>query len=1764
MLGTLLLLSGSAAPFQGLIQPPLSAAAVSMPEIVTAAVIAEEPAPQQTTVTTSAAQTTSFTTSITTVITTTAAAKSGASETSADADGFVYSVSEDHASLHAYTGTAQVLQIPATFQNLPVTEIESRAFDSNKTLTSVTIPAGITKIGSYAFNSCSMLESVSLPDSLTTIGYYAFANTKLKTVDIPASVSEAEYAFHNCKVLESVSFARTMTEIPQRIVTHCAALSEIRLPDQLTKIGYYAFCENPALTELVLPDSLKTIGNGAFQSCTGLKSVTLPEGLETIGDHVFHSCKALESVTLPESLKSLGYYAFAASGLTAVNVPASLEKVDYSFASCKSLTSVRFADGIRAIPGRIFSNCSALESVTIPETVTEIGNHAFNSCKALKSLTVPESVKKIGDYAFQYCTALKTVQFSEGLETLGNYAFADTGITSVTVPASMKETSYPFSHCQSLTEIRFATGLTAVPTRIFANVPALKSVKIPYTVTQVGSYAFSGCSALCDLEISGSVETIGEKAFERCTALEYVTLPEGLQTLELYAFARSGLREIVIPASLKKTAYPFAECAALKQIRMPEKITEIPSRIFANCTGLTAFEVPATVKEIGDYAFSDCRALETITLPDGLQKLGFHAFANSSVHEITIPASVQSAAYPFTGSALKTVHFADSITAIPTRICAGCTALESVTMPETVTNIGAYAFNSCFSLESVTLPSHLQYLAQSCFAETGIKEITLPASLQTAVFPFEDCHNLETVHFPDGITEILPRIFAKCSGLRYIVIPDTVQTVGELAFYNCENLETVTLPEGVQTLARNAFSNTGLKSVTIPASVCTAAYAFSNCAELETVTFAEGMTNIPDRIFSDEKKLHTVQLPASVISIGSFAFYQCEALSKVLPADVTPQFRNNSFYGCKSFFDSRFTFLDREACGITGAAASGRADGVINFTVKYQLRVQPKRVKIELSLPDSLDILPDTVICSDPEAEAGSHFDSFSCKAPQGTIHFSAKFNQKADEQAVVTADVRFRYQDAEWFDTIGSTAVQPPVLTLNAPETVSGTTVKVSGFAGIKQDVGIYLNDTLVQTVTAKDHTGKYSTVLDLPEIQNGGSFTVCAKTETGKTEPVRVTYIKNACTIESVQLYYGDRRDLAKDITEVFTECKSPVLTMRPGQPFHFVIKAANSALIDKLYVTSTKNGNMKSLEAFYDEKADEWITTDGYFDAIQKSYVPGVLNISILAKQPEINMDEAANEIFEESKHLPEATAELLKESSSAEILEQTENRLAAKITVDDGNMIRFDYGYYAEHTDSVPIGGKTVTAAEIAKDPAKYGYRKSGVTYTDDAGTHTYYVRMIGADDDLAASALELLGDSISELENCLSGVSVLEIIEKQAYGEDSMNEHEFAFALTNEILSSPFGDAMELIASDYGLGMQALSIVGDSVDFAARMYRAQSEEEQLIASLIFTAQFLADIGAVDMALTAAVGTTAFGPVIVIVAGALISVSIDWFADQFDEYMLTHAVFSVGGFIRFVIDPSGTVYEAVLSNPVEGAEVTIYCLDPESGKETLWNAADYEQQNPQLTGEDGAYAWDVPEGKWKVVCKKEGFDTAESEWMDVPPIRTNVLLSIVDHSAPEIAEITAHENGILVRFSKYIDMTTANAQAIRLDGVTAYSVLPVLHAPEDAYTDTFLISGAMAAGEQKVSITEALRSYAGTAAAASEKTVTLKDAIRKKGDLNGDNKCSIADAVLMNRLLAEEKTETDAAVWSAADMDSDGIITALDLRILLRGIAVSPMD
>lgn len=154
------------------------------------------------------------------------------------------------------------------------------------------------------------------------------------------------------------------------------------------------------------------------------------------------------------------------------------------------------------------------------------------------------------------------------------------------------------------------------------------------------------------------------------------------------------------------------------------------------------------------------------------------------------------------------------------------------------------------------------------------------------------------------------------------------------------------------------------------------------------------------------------------------------------------------------------------------------------------------------------------------------------------------------------------------------------------------------------------------------------------------------------------------------------------------------------------------------------------------------------------------------------------------------------------------------------------------------------------------------------------------------------------------------------------------------------------------------------------------------------------------------------------------------------------------------VSHVMDPSGYVYEGVTSNRIEGVTATAYY------KETVedmygdlhenvvkWDASEYAQENPLYTDENGMYAWDVPNGLWQVKFEKDGYETAYSEWLPVPPPQLDVNIAMKQNVQPTVKMAHAYEDAVEVEFDKYMMpelLTTDNIFVMQGNETVAGSV------------------------------------------------------------------------------------------------------------------------
>ena len=414
--------------------------------------------------------------------------------------------------------------------NIPngVTSIESNTFNNCTSLTSVTIPNSVSSIGGHAFEYCTQLTSVTIGSGVTSIGGNAFYGCyNLTSITIPNSVTSiGDYAFDGCTSLNSVYvMAMNPPTHGEKVFYHNAYDRKIYVPansvgdtstngtykhdwsayasdidafphgscgDGLTwefsgttltisGTGAMADYGNPveqpwkdyrtSITSIVIENGVMSIGNRTFRDCTDLTSVTIPSSVMSIGTAAFRGCTSLTSIDIPSSVTSIGEWAFYGTGLTSVTIPAS----------------------VTSIGKNAFNQCTGLTSVTIPASVTSIGNNAFSNCGNLATITVDSDnttydsrdncnaiIEKSSNKLVVGC---KNTIIPEGVTSIGSGAFYGSGLTSITIPASVTSIDgWAFGSCDNLTSIT-----------VYASSCTLGSDAFTYCANLANIYVFSDC-----------------------------------------------------------------------------------------------------------------------------------------------------------------------------------------------------------------------------------------------------------------------------------------------------------------------------------------------------------------------------------------------------------------------------------------------------------------------------------------------------------------------------------------------------------------------------------------------------------------------------------------------------------------------------------------------------------------------------------------------------------------------------------------------------------------------------------------------------------------------------------------------------------------------------------------------------------------------------------------------------------------------------------------------------------------------------------------------------------------------------------------------------------------------------------------------------------------------------------------------------------------------------------------------------------------------
>ena len=1502
-------------------------------------------------------------------------------------------------------------------------EYYNAIFSGDKNLKTVTFEDGISDIISGLFKETG-INKIDLPSSVTKIGSSAFANSDLTTINLPSSLSEIQdFAFANTK------------------------LKEITIPDSVEKIGYGAFDSVKTLDKVILPTNLKEISSKTFYK-TNIAKITIPESVSSIGGIAFADTP-LKSITLPNNLISIGQNAFSGTQLTTVVLPSKIKTLENeAFGEIANLVSVNIPLSLES-GYNAFSNSKKLENVIIEDGREKIPAGLLSNI-GIKTFTLPSTIKTIENNAFAQNDYLSEIVLNNALETIDDRAFANANLKHVKLPDSLTYLGRgAFENNHSLTEVIFSKKLRNISENAFANT-GLTKLEVPSNIEEIYSGAFYN-TKLSDLILSEGIQRIASSAFVG-NQLKVIELPASLQYLGSSAFGNSSkLRVVKIKSNVGHDKYydddtisPFS----YRDYYSDEISKQRPESIFVNFEGgvskvsdylfngvtpvkSVTFKDNINLTEIGAHAFEGT-SLTFLTLPDTVETLGEFAFGNiNTLNSVNIPEKLTTADRAFAGSK-KLNELRNKIEGI--RIPDGMfenTGLTTFIVPSGIKEIGKYAFrnnkSTAISFEGhqegfkdVILPVGLTKIDSRAFESTEIGYYDIPdtvSEIGDGAFRFNP--NLKSIKLPSELKALKGYLFEGNKGMKQLVIPDKVESIDTNAFVNMEGLENVYIPASVTKIGEKLIANKD--KVTFH--VVSGSYA-------ETYLKANGFKTVEA---GDEYKHYNDSIVTkAILRTTSQNLKLSGNLSLRLEYELKTAGRNISDTEIViTLPDDKISFNSANPI-VKKGTISGKNKNILTL-------------KDINSLKGTFDFNVKTT------AEELAYLDIVAqIRYNENGIQRAELLGHVNEEIPYLTVNVN-DYISSNSLTVFGRTKPNTKVkfYVNHAYENIPETTSKEDGSYRIVLPINvsqlssdynslnpIYLE--VISEISPDNHLSKEKTIFyrsSAPRLKSfimkhhGQSFDLTDGKPNnnvifrpGEKFEFEVE-LENDKNVSRVSIKTSRNN---KDGVIHLSRQSNPHLFKYEG---FFDVNGIRDDFIPKDFVIKVETLNSRDSDGDGLIDSDKLKETD---KVVISNYNP------IIADKHNNSWDVSDRDllIFSGLAYLsPKGLEGLFPKNGETGVSYFNFDSLNA----DKKPSYQF-FDLDIESTDKSLFSNwifvKQLEIAfkepEIAGDNPSPGEYHSTVSYFIDKNKENIIVAFRGSE----------------EKPNRLIKIDPLGIDNEAGFGNikiplgNSPQERAAKYQINKimEEVKLNYPNIENIYITGHSLGGYQAINAGDRIleddnlaDIKNKLRRVvnfngpgfNNQEAGLSRAIaqgnmftrylvdkIDTPNGLATIGQMPNDVKVPYKKTINNPDVSVHNLTSFFYTLDRgyrssklrFRDSGNYPLITDLV-EVKNYLltlpespNYVIDPSGTIINSVTSKALSGAKVTVYFKDA-NGKEKVWNADDYSQLNPVLTSVNGEFAWDVPEGLWKVKVSKEGYISSESDWLPVAPVQTGIDFKLV---------------------------------------------------------------------------------------------------------------------------------------------------------------------
>ena len=1428
---------------------------------------------------------------------------------------------------------------------------------------------------------------------------------------------------------------------------------------------------------------------------------------------------------------------------------------------------------------------SSVTSLTIPETlggysVTAISDGVFKNFSNLATISFPDTITRIG-YNALYGTAWLSNQ-PNGIVYAGRVVYKYKGVMPLNTNIILRSNTVSianaaFFDCVNLTSIDLGESLQRIDASAFKNCTSLNKIVMPDSVTYIDCDAFRNCASLRDVTLPSKLETISAYSFGDCTSLINIKIPSTIKTVKSdYNWADHG---------------PFEGCTNLTDITFESGTTKINEYLFKDCSGLVSVTIPSGVNTIETSAFRDCVSLKNVSISNTVTKISTSTFKNcTSLEKIVVP---------------------DSVTYIDNDAFRNCASLRDVTLPSKLETISAYSFGDCTSLRNIKIPSTIKTVKSDYnWADHG---------------PFEGCTNLTDITFESGTKILLGYILKNVAGLKKVTIPSSVEFIENYAFEYSANLEKIYILNADCGFGDKAFANLTDAAVYCPKYSKTTINLIDKGIN---VVSSDDKRSAESIVIADTESYYMVKSGSRVTFICNYkikddVYENVSETSIKIKIPENAYIRDKSLYYNKTLCTD---YTDGEGyivVPVTGKSGKITFDleisegsnlntyAIFNYTLKTNTDSDEMDFKENTAYVRANNDW-DNLYCymwnsgSDTNSSwpgvkmsyVGNNIYSYTYDKDYENIIFNNGDGDQTDDLIYPGEGNIYNLGEGDWdkgsvtfvsdYDIIDVLNEELPIVSLNTESLSSSSGIEVGGIAPVGKEVKLYVDGELVNTVTA-NKAGNYNAVISIPSPENNKIYTIKAESVDNEGNAIyaesKVKYQEKAPVIkEFVMEYNGSSYNLLSDQKQCVT---FRLESFHGVTPFKFIVKYDNYESIDSVFITSNRDGVTKTMTAKWDESQKSFIA-EGFFDDDNHDYVPGRINVYFTEKTEKT---EVSKEWVDEQLNgeIPEGL-----QKSEVKLVKETEEERIMEVTLENNDVVTYTYKKYpldefisnlenntqnvSSKSSSVPVGGpledeKFSENAKIAKLITKYGWTlvsgKDNEFCTKQETTPTQIVCYVV--DTTMEFAYE---ESISFAKSTTKDEFLSYVLESETKDLFS-NTFTIAEGLykAGGYITTWGQDTIDLkVAKNQIMSSTVLS--DGEKEYRLSQIQEYQDKIDVIMAFKVMGSFYKTVSSMSFAdPPAALTLWAVGFMFEDMVPFLIENEEDIRIKL--ESMFLYRAIAWAFDISWFIDPSGYVYAGVTDNRIADAKVTAYWLpfdetdenfwnSPDESNSQIWDASEYSQYNPLYTDADGNYAWDVPEGWWKVVVEKEGYETYTSEWLPVPPPQTDVNINLMSKEIPEITGISTEDGCVLVDFSVYMNpetiknITITDSNGKTLEYTLEYSKDKTAY-DGTVYSDSFVlrIDNKYLISSQTYTVTvNNAESYSGVPMNATE-DVTFKVDDEVRGDINGDGIVDVKDVTALQMHLANYNIAVNENVL---DVNGSGIVDVSDvttLQMLLAG-------